>query len=151
MDFFGPLVIDKMRVQFKRANKIHVLLFIINCHVPIIVSFNPLHTKPVSATNATQDPFEASEVHCVPRYILKYSALKPGAQQGTCPQRFGRWQRVGEYIFIFYGKHVLLVTEFSALKPKMLSYQEVSSLFVCLFFSPFLCTPKAVPHFPIHF
>jgi len=47
MDLFGPFVIDKMRVQFKRANiiqNVHVLLFIINFHVPIIVSFNPRTT-----------------------------------------------------------------------------------------------------------
>jgi len=80
MDLFGPFVIDKMRVHFKRANKIHVLLFIINVHVPIIVSFNHRTThQPVSTTNAIQDPFEASEVHCIPRYICKYTALKPGA------------------------------------------------------------------------
>ena len=38
-----------------------------------------LHTNPVSTANAIQDPFEASEVHCVPHYIFKYTALKPGA------------------------------------------------------------------------
>ena len=44
MDLFGSFVIDKMRAQFKRANKIHVLLFIIHFYVPIIVSFNPRTT-----------------------------------------------------------------------------------------------------------
>jgi hypothetical protein len=33
-----------MWLQFKRANKIHVLLFFTNLHVPIIVSFNPQTT-----------------------------------------------------------------------------------------------------------
>jgi hypothetical protein len=42
--FVGPFVIDKMWAQFKRANKKHVLLFIINFHVPIILSFNPRTT-----------------------------------------------------------------------------------------------------------
>ena len=37
---FGPFVIDNMWLQCKRSNKIHVLLFVANFHVPIIVSFN---------------------------------------------------------------------------------------------------------------
>jgi hypothetical protein len=44
MDLFGSFVIGKMRAQFKRANKIHVLLFIMHFHVPIIVSFSPRNT-----------------------------------------------------------------------------------------------------------
>jgi hypothetical protein len=33
-------VIDNMWLQCKRSNKIHVLLYVTNFHVPIIVSFN---------------------------------------------------------------------------------------------------------------
>jgi hypothetical protein len=37
---FGPFVIDKIWLLFKRANKIHVLLFITHFHVLIIASLN---------------------------------------------------------------------------------------------------------------
>jgi hypothetical protein len=36
---FGPFVIYKMWLVFKRANKIHVLLFIVHFHVPIFVIY----------------------------------------------------------------------------------------------------------------
>ena len=37
---FDPFVIEKVWLPFKRWNRTHVLLFITNFHVPIIVSFN---------------------------------------------------------------------------------------------------------------
>ena len=40
----GPFVIEKMLLLFKRVNKMHLLLFIANFHVSIIVSFNPRTT-----------------------------------------------------------------------------------------------------------
>jgi len=42
--WFGPFVIDKMWLLFKRANKIYVLLYIAHFHVPIFIIFNPRTT-----------------------------------------------------------------------------------------------------------
>ena len=56
---FGPFVIYKMWLLFKRANKIHVLLFIVHFHIPIFISFNhELHTNAAIPSNANFDPFE---------------------------------------------------------------------------------------------
>ena len=104
-----------------------------------------LHTNPASTTDAIQDTFEASNVHCVPRYIFKYSALKPGAQYCTCPQRFGKWQGVGENIFYFLWQQFLLVTEFSAIKQKNVKLPRGLKPF-CLFV--FLPLPMHSNSFP---
>jgi len=82
-----------------------------------------LHTIPASTTNAIKDPFEASEVHCVPRYIFKYTAFETRAAVGHLSPTL--WKVVGgwaKHILLFMAIFILLVTEFSALKQKMLSY-----------------------------
>jgi len=74
--------------------------------------------------------------------------LAPNTLESACGRRGG--------IFFLFMATILLVTEFSALKQKMLSYQEVWSHFVCLFcfvvfacqfckLPPFLGTPKVSP------
>ena len=50
----GPFVIDNMWLQCKRSNKIHVLLFVTNFHVPIIVSFNHWATHQPHQPNQCQ-------------------------------------------------------------------------------------------------
>ena len=51
---FGPFVIDNVWLQCKRSNKIHVLLFVTNFHVPIIVSFNHWATHQPHQPNQCQ-------------------------------------------------------------------------------------------------
>jgi hypothetical protein len=69
-------VIVKMWLQCKRASKIHVLLLLQIFMFQLSSAFNP-----ASTTNANQDPFEGSEVHCAYRYIFfKYTVLKPGSK-----------------------------------------------------------------------
>ena len=53
---FDPFVIEKVWLPFKRWNRTHVLLFITNFHVPIIVSFNRRTThQPPIPSNASLD------------------------------------------------------------------------------------------------
>jgi hypothetical protein len=51
---FGPFVNYKMWLLFKRANKIHVLLFIVHFQVPTFISFNPSDYTPTPPSQAMQ-------------------------------------------------------------------------------------------------
>ena len=67
----GPFVIDKKWLLFKRANKIHVLLFITNIYVLIIANYTPTPASQV----ACLDPLETSEAHCTPDTV--FNAFNP--------------------------------------------------------------------------
>ena len=57
-----------------------------------------------------------------------------GRSRVLAPNALESGSGLGKAYFTFDGNFFLLVTEFSALKPKILCYQEVWSLFVCLLF-----------------
>ena len=113
MDLFGSFVIDKMRAQFKRANKIHVLLFIIHFHVPIIVSFNP---------RTTHQPRFHKQCHPRPNWCLRNplgTSLHQGRSRALAPNAYESGSVLGKTYLTFYGNlfnFLLLVAEFSALR-----------------------------------
>ena len=145
-----------MWLQFKRANKIHVLLFVTNFHVPIIVSFNPQTTHQPGFHNQCQPgPIWGLRTHYSPRYIFNRLHWNQGRRRAL-----GKWVERGGHIWLFMV-NIVLVTDFSVLKKKMLSYkEEICEAFVCLFVclfklkkkkliclsvfqaTPFLCTPS---------
>jgi hypothetical protein len=117
-----------MWLQFKRANKIHVLLFVTHFHVPIIVSFNP-HTNPASTINASLDPFEASEVHYSPRDICNRLHWNQGRRR-----TLGKWvERGGGAYLTFYGKHFISNWFFSIKENNVKLTRDLKPLFVCFF------------------
>ena len=63
----APLVMDKMRLLFKRANKIHVLLFITNFHLRIIVIFNPQTTHQFPQPMPALGPLQEFRFNCAAR------------------------------------------------------------------------------------
>ena len=116
MDLFGPFVIDKMRAQFKLANTIHVLLFIINVHVPIIVSFN---------LRTTHQPRFYNQCHPRPSWDLRNPMhWNQGRSRALTPNAYENGSGLGKTYLTFYGNFFyffLLVAEFSALRQNMLS------------------------------
>ena len=85
-----------------------------------------LHTNLANPTNGSLDPLEASEVDCVPRYIFIIHCIETRGvdEEDTFPQHFGKWvEKWGVDILLIMANFGLVAT-FSALKQKVVSYQE---------------------------
>jgi hypothetical protein len=80
-----------------------------------------LYTNPASTTNASLDPFEASEVHYSLRYIFLIDCIETRGVVGHfSPKTFeSGWKGGGAY-FTFYGKHFISNWIFS-IREKMLN------------------------------
>jgi hypothetical protein len=77
-----------------------------------------LYTNPASTTNASLDPFEASEVHYSLRYIFLIDCIETRGVVGHFPPRLSKvGEKEGGHILLFMV-NILLVTEFSALEKK---------------------------------
>ena len=76
-----------------------------------------LHTNPASTTNVSLDTFEASEVHCAPRYMFLIHCIETSGVVGHLPPTLWKVGGGWGHILLFMTK-MLLVTEFSALKQK---------------------------------
>jgi hypothetical protein len=155
-----------MCLPFKRANKIHGLLFVTNFHVPILVSFNP-----ASTTNASLGPFEASEVHYSPRYIFfLINCIETRGVVGHLPPTLWKVGGGSGGHILFFSKHFISNWIFSIkennvkltsdLKPFFFFFFFVLFVFMFVYFivlvrfSSFLLpvhTKSSALHFPIHF
>ena len=119
---FGPFVIYKMWLLFKRANKIHVLLFITYFYNPIIISFNH---------RTTHQPRHPNQCQFGPIWDLRsplrtlldfYNALHL--------KHFEKWMRKrGGDNFTFCGKNLITNWIFS-MTAKHVKLPEIWSLFV---------------------